>query len=143
MVRKIIFIILMAFSFCSYSQCESKKVETDSCGVMVLLTFDDFTEFYVAKRDLEKIAIEFPKLKKKLKTAEKSLKKEAELNEIKIKASKQTVKRLKQLLSELEIEKIKTDNELLLQKKRSKSLFIVSLVQGIVLVITLTLIIAK
>ena len=74
MARSIIFTIVLLISLTSYSQCDSRKIETDSCGTMVLLTTDDFTEFYVAKRTLKQISKEFPELKNNLKKAEKALK---------------------------------------------------------------------
>lgn len=143
MVRKIVFILLMMISFISWGQCQSKKIETDSCGTMIILTLDDYTEFYVAKRDLERISKEFPELKKKLKKAEKLFKKKAELNNVKLEVTQKTLEEVKKLVAELEIESLKREEELRLKKRENKSLKLANIVQGIILVITFTILIAK
>jgi hypothetical protein len=130
--------------FTSLSQCKSGKIQIDSCKKeMVLLTVDDFTELYVAKRTLTEISKEFPELKKKLKQAEKSLKKEKDLHQLKIETTQKTLEEVKRLVTKIELDKIKLENKLEDKTKRNKDLLGLNLIQGVILVITFTLIIAK
>lgn len=147
MVRSIILLVGMVISFSSFSQCKPEKIETDSCGLLVVLTIDDFTEFYVAKRTLEEVSKEHPKFKKLLKKAEKSLKKEKETHQLEIKATKKTLEELKRLIAKIEIDNLKEENrlnsELKSKKKSNFNLLMLNIAQGAVLLITFTLIIAK
>jgi hypothetical protein len=143
MARSIIFTIVLLISLTSYSQCDSRKIETDSCGTMVLLTTDDFTEFYVAKRTLKQISKEFPELKNNLKKAEKALKKEKEITNLKIQTTKKTLEEIKDLVTKIEIEKLKIEQELENKNKLNAKLFLISIAQGAILLITFTLIISK
>jgi len=116
--NSIVFILLFLTSFITFGQCTDsiKVVQTDSCS-RVSMSVKTFTEFYVAKRNLEILSKEIPYIKNKLdslhkKNDEISENYKAELDALNTKAKvlNLSLKDCEKTAVEMQLENIKLTN---------------------------------